>query len=370
MPFSSIVVDLVGPLPKVKDQDAILTITDRLTKRAMFIPTSTTLTSEGFARILRDHWIKMFGFPATVGSDRGPQFVAAFIKELYKLCGIQGTPSTAYHPQTQGQVEQTHQELETYLRIFVNDRQHDWPEWIPLAEFAFNDHVNASTKQSPHFLTFGFHPSKGQYFTTDSPHAPAAASFSQQMQIVRTKARESLLAAQEAMKHHFDKRKKASWDFKEGQMVWLEAKHFPSTRPSRKLDNLRYGPFKILSKHGPSSFKLDIPSSWSRVFPIFNESLLTPITFPGYPSQKRIPTRPPPEIVGQEPIYEVESILDRKYVRGRPYYLVRWKDYTPADDTWEPLANLAGAPRLITAFDRKHPPPPTRTRGRVASRGG
>ena len=55
---------------------------------------------------------------------------------------------TAFHPQTNGQTEQINQELEQYLRFFVDHRQKNWPEWLALAKFAVNNKVHMATKMS------------------------------------------------------------------------------------------------------------------------------------------------------------------------------------------------------------------------------
>ena len=57
--------------------------------------------------------------------DRGPQFVAGLIRELNKMLGIETKLSMAYHPQTDSQMERTNQELEQYLRMYVNHRQNN-----------------------------------------------------------------------------------------------------------------------------------------------------------------------------------------------------------------------------------------------------
>jgi transposase InsO family protein len=88
---------------------------------AHFIPTHTTINTEGTALLfLKEVW-KHHGTPRAVVSDRGPQFVAAFTHELYTLLGIKLVMSTAYHPQTDGQTERVNQELEGYLPQ-VNNR--------------------------------------------------------------------------------------------------------------------------------------------------------------------------------------------------------------------------------------------------------
>jgi hypothetical protein len=124
-PFHHISTDLIGPLPISDEFNAILVIVDKSTKKAVFVPTTDTLTSQGFADLLVNHWIRHFGLPVSVTSDRGPQFMNQFIQAFYDTCGITGTPSTAYHPQTDGQTERVNQELEIYLRFYVNDTHTD-----------------------------------------------------------------------------------------------------------------------------------------------------------------------------------------------------------------------------------------------------
>jgi len=65
----------------------------------------------------------LHGLPESIISDRGVQFVVGMMKELNNLLGIQTKLSTAYHSQTDGQMERINQELEQYLRIFINHRQ-------------------------------------------------------------------------------------------------------------------------------------------------------------------------------------------------------------------------------------------------------
>ena len=157
------------------------------------------LTSEGAARIMRDRVFRDHGLPRKVISDRGPQFVSGFMKELYRLLGIEGNPSTAYHPQTDGQTERVNQEIEQYLRIFVNHHQDDWAEWVPLAEFSYNDKQNSSTGCSPFFLEYGQHPWKGIEPRAKSRN-PQAQDFADWMRDIRGEAAKSLEKAANVMK--------------------------------------------------------------------------------------------------------------------------------------------------------------------------
>jgi hypothetical protein len=83
------------------------------------------------------------------------------MRELNRLLGTEMNPSTAFHPITDSQTERMKQEIEKYLRIYVNYRQPDWAEWLALAEFAHNDKASSSTSMSPFYVSTGYHPWKG-----------------------------------------------------------------------------------------------------------------------------------------------------------------------------------------------------------------
>ena len=123
-----ILVDFITKLLIVAGKDAILVVCDRLSKMTHFVATTKEMTAEGLARLFRDNVWRLHGLPESVVSDRGPQFVAELTKELNRILGIKVKLSTAFHPQTDRQTEHMNQELEQYLRFFVDYRQKDWPE--------------------------------------------------------------------------------------------------------------------------------------------------------------------------------------------------------------------------------------------------
>jgi hypothetical protein len=104
-PWDTISVDFIVELPQSHGYDAIMCIVDSLTKHAHFIPTHTTINVEGTALLFHKEVWKHHGTPRKVISDRGPQFITAFTRELYKLLGIKLAMLTAYHPQMDGQTE-------------------------------------------------------------------------------------------------------------------------------------------------------------------------------------------------------------------------------------------------------------------------
>ena len=96
----------------------------------------------------------MYGLPENVVLDRGPQFITELTKELNKMLEIETKLSTAFYPQTDGQTKWMNQELEQYLRFFVDYRQKDWLEWLALAEFVVNNKAHTATKVSPFIANY------------------------------------------------------------------------------------------------------------------------------------------------------------------------------------------------------------------------
>jgi len=87
-----------------------------------FIPTTEKTSVEGLARLFRNNVWKLHGLPASIILDRGPQFAAGLMRELNEILGIKSKLSTVFHPQTDKQTERVNQELEQYLRIFIDHR--------------------------------------------------------------------------------------------------------------------------------------------------------------------------------------------------------------------------------------------------------
>ena len=144
--------DFVVELPLSFSYDAVMIVVDSVSKQAYFILTHTTVTAEGAARLFLHQVWKLYGLLKYVISDRGPQFIARFTRELYRLLGIKLASSTAWHPQTNRQTERVNQKLDQYLWLFMNERQDDWYDLLSMAEFQHNNHVYSTTQQPPFLL--------------------------------------------------------------------------------------------------------------------------------------------------------------------------------------------------------------------------
>jgi transposase InsO family protein/predicted aspartyl protease len=341
-------VDLITQLPPSLGYDAILVIVDRLSKLIRLAATNGGVTSEGIARLFRDKVWKDFGLPEGILSDQGSQFVSNFMRDLNKLLGIQTNISTAYHPQTDGQTERVNQEIEQYLRLFVNYRQDDWVDWLPMAEFSYNNKTHSSTGQSPFFLTYGSHPRRG-----DEPRrevkTESAQGFAERMKNVREDAMTALTRAAKDMARFYDAHRQEAPEYKKGDKVYLEGTNIRSDRPTKKLDDKRYGPFEVKEKVGLRAYRLKLPPMWKRIHPVFHTSLLRRYNPPSFKTQENPPPPPMVDIEGI-PKREVAEILDSRRRRGKIQYLVSWKGYPREENTWEPMGQIKHAKRALKEY--------------------
>jgi len=159
--WQEISIDIIGPLPKSNRIDVIVVIVDRFMKMIRLKAAMTNISLEGIAKIYRDDICKLHGIPRKILSDRGLQFASKFMEEFTKALGTKRQLSTAYHPQTDGQMERINQEIGTFLRHYVNYQQDNWMDWLTTAEFQYNDKRHAAMGKTPFELNFGRHPWKG-----------------------------------------------------------------------------------------------------------------------------------------------------------------------------------------------------------------
>ena len=153
--WTYLIVDFIMKLLVVAGKDAILVVCDKLSKVIYFVATIEGTLVEGLARLFRDNMWKLHRLLKSIVSDRGLQFVMEITKELNSMLGIKTKLSTAFHPQTNGQTERMNQELEQYLRFFIDHRQKNWPEWLALAEFVINNKAHSTTKVSLLMANYG-----------------------------------------------------------------------------------------------------------------------------------------------------------------------------------------------------------------------
>ncbi|GBG82993.1 hypothetical protein CBR_g36522 [Chara braunii] len=146
----AIAMDITGPFPKHKTGvDGILTVVDRLTKFAMFLPCRYHAKAPELAEVLYVGWIRTKGYPKEIVCDRDTRFMSDFWLALIKRWGSSLKLSSARHPQTDGQTERAHQTAQVLLRTLIRPDQKDWVERLPDVELAYNSSIHPAIGMSP-----------------------------------------------------------------------------------------------------------------------------------------------------------------------------------------------------------------------------
>jgi hypothetical protein len=287
---------------------------------------------------------RWFGLPQKIISDRDPHFTSHFGQALAKELGIQQNLSTVFHPQTDGLSERKNQWVEQYLRL-ITTNQEEWSDWLPLATLAHNNTANSTTGFAPSQLLIGWEPRM-------TPEQ-AELSNNQTAEQIAMSLRDNRIMAIQALNRTANKNPTPDAKWKQGQMVWLEAKNLSLPYGTVKLAPRRHRPFQITKVMSPVAYQLELPIQWN-IHPVFHASLLTPYIETNNHGPNF--SRPPPDITIGENEYEVETIRSHRYFgkQKKLQYLLKWKGYPKSDNTWEP-ANQVHAPQLVKQYHARRP---------------
>jgi hypothetical protein len=273
--------------------------------------------------------------------------------------GIQQNLSTAYHPESDGQTERVNQIVETYLRFYINYDQDDWSDFLPLAEFAYNNASHSSTSESPFFLNKGFHPTLDIQVSSSTQKNLGVTI--ERIHELHEHAKEEITKALAKNQRNTDSKRQEEPKYKVGDSVFLSTENIRTTRPTKKFAERRIGPFKIIQVISNLAMKLDLPPAYRLLHPVFHVSLLEPAPIDNIPGRRQPP--PEPVLIEDEFEWEVQAILDSKLDRGKLKYLVEWRGFD--DDaferqSWEPAINVEGASHLVEEYHSLHPDKPHR----------
>jgi hypothetical protein len=289
----------------------------------------------------------VFGIPDGIVSDRGSLFTSHFWRELSFQLAVKRRLSTAFHPQTDGQTERQNQRLEHYLRVFCAYDQADWAKRLIIAQWAYNNCWHSTIKMPPAQALFGYLP-KGP---ADAPPAytarvPKAEQWANTLRQQHASL-EQLLQQAQASYAKFYNRKHTPMSFVEDDWVLLSAKNVRQRRPSNKLADKYLGPFQITEVIGDSkmAYRLRLPTTY-RIHDVFPVSLLEPFNRRKGEAPEQLAQ---PEVEA-DMHYEVEAILAHKGPKKHREFLVRWKGYSSAEDSWEPRAYIDDGP-LISRYE-------------------
>ncbi|KAG1967775.1 retrotransposable element [Pimephales promelas] len=348
-PWSHIALDFITALPPSQGNTVILTVVDRFSKAAHFIPLPKLPSAKETAVTIVDHVFRLHGLPMDVVSDRGPQFVSKFWREFCKLLGATVSLSSGFHPQSNGQTERANQDVERTLRCMVSKNPSSWSQQLSMVEYAHNTLPVSSTGLSPFECSVGYQPPIFPSLESEVA-VPSAHAFIQRCHRTWTRARETLLQVGARTKAKADRHRRKPPVYVVGSKVWLSTKNIPLRSVSNKLAPKFIGPFAVTKIVSPVAVRLQLPLAYKRIHPVFHVSKVKPVFYARI--NPPVPVPPPPRLVDGEPSYSVNRILDSRR-RGRGFqYLVDWEGYGPEERSWVPARDILDH-SLIDDYNRQ-----------------
>ena len=354
-PWEIVSMDFIVKLPTTpRGHDTVFTVVDMLTKQVHFIPTREAISAKVAASLYFDNIVRHHGLPKAMVSDRDRKFLSHFWENLFKACGTELRPSTAYYPQTDGQTERMHRLLEEALRSYVSHDQVSWDTYLVPLEISFNSAESSSTRMTPWYFNHGYHPYLPSDIGCITTPVPAANTFVQDLATRLQYAQGCLRQAKDRQKANADLHRR-DLQFQVGQYVCLSLQHLQLPGcPSRKLSPRFSQPLQVAKVISPVAYRLDLPSTW-KIHPVFHVSHLRPYRNTDTVAPGRATRPPAPVVADGADKYEVKRILrHRLHPRsGAISYLVRWTGYGPEHDLWVPRHQF-NARALLRAYDRHH----------------
>jgi hypothetical protein len=204
------------------------------------------------ADILCTEFFSLFGCPTQLHSDQGRNFESELFAEVCRLLGVDKTRTTAYRPQSDGQVERFNRTIQQMLRAFVNDNRDDWDDHLPYLTMAYRATVHDSTGCSPNLLMLGREVALPLDVMMGPPpcSGPAYQCHVEYVEWLRVSLQEAFEYAQSQLGKSAT-RQKCNYDLKvkkrqyeEGQLVW---RWYPP-HANRKLGRGWTGPHKVVQR--------------------------------------------------------------------------------------------------------------------------
>src|SRR5215216_5662467 len=275
--WDKISMDFITEFPGTKrGNNAIFVVIDRLYKVAHFLLVRESITASQLADLYISRIVSLHGVPLDINSDRGSLFTSRFWESFQNTTGTRLSFSTAFHPQSSGQVERVNQILEDMLRASVISFGMDWEKFIPFAEFAYNNSYQASLGKAPFEVLYGQRCRTPLNWSETGERQLFCPEMIQEAEEQVRIVREKLKTTQSRQKSQYDRHHKAV-TYEVGEKAYLRVTPLRGTHQfgvKGKLAPRYIGPFRILARRGLVAYQLELPPQFSHVHDVFHVSQL------------------------------------------------------------------------------------------------
>ncbi|KAH9302443.1 hypothetical protein KI387_014026 [Taxus chinensis] len=251
--WESISMDFITGLPLVHGHNCIYVVVDRLTKYAHLFSLPKKHEAADVAQVFYTGIFRLHGLPKNIISDRDKIFMSTFWQEIFRLASTELTPSTSYHPQTDGQTEIVNKWIEGYLRSYVTGHQQAWIRWLHMGEYCYNTTYQMSIGMTPFRALYGYDAMSFADLVLSDSRAPKAQDWLQENQDILRALKENLQKAQNQQKVYAD-RHRVERSFEVGDLVFLRLQPYRQSslkqKGAEKLKPRFYGPYRIVKRGG------------------------------------------------------------------------------------------------------------------------
>ncbi|GBG65032.1 hypothetical protein CBR_g49102 [Chara braunii] len=309
-PGESLSMDFMDTLVTSKSgMRQIFVIVDRFSKYARLIAMPETAKTEYVIRLFKENWVRDFGLPKSIVSDRDVRFTSELWKAAAAEQGTQLQMTYGNHPEANGQAEQMNRVVQHLLRHYIKPNQVDWDEKLALVASLYNNAVHSATGK-----------------------------------------------AQAAMIESENKHRRPS-TFEVGDRVWVKSSELGQEFGiSRKLMPQYFGPWEVLDVVGTDpdgpSYVIRIPGHLI-TYPVFHASKLAASKETDqFPSRRSML---PPTMDGE---VDIDDIVDHREMRRPPkpklQFRVHFRHHTdPKEDRWFTREELMQtAPQIVARYEK------------------
>lgn len=242
-PFEKIFLDIFSlTSPSHSGNKCVLTLQDDLSKFSQAFPLPNQ-EANTVARALVENFICVFGAPKYILTDQGSNFISDVFKNVCKLLKITKLQTSAYHPQSNGALEKSHNTLVEFLRTCCEKDYSNWDNWLPYAMFIYNSTPHHSTKLMPYEILFGIVPNIPTGIKQPTEPVYNYDDYSKELkfrlQSMYNLAKENINKSKNISKRYYDRNSKTH-DFNVDDFVLLN-----NEGRKDKLSPLRLGPYRI-----------------------------------------------------------------------------------------------------------------------------